>query len=72
VKESIAELEMAKRLAPDNADTHLRLAFAYRKMGRSQDAGLEESAYASIKKREQSNAQSIAERSAQSTARGSK
>lgn len=51
-KESVQELESAKRLAPDSSAIHFHLAAAYRELGRTVNAQQEMDAYLSIKQRE--------------------
>ncbi|SRR5579871_38947 len=49
LKEGIAELEMAKKLAPESPDTRIELASAYAKAGRSQDAARERAEFLRLK-----------------------
>jgi tetratricopeptide (TPR) repeat protein len=49
LEEGIAELEQAKKLAPDSPDTRIELASAYAKAGRSQDAARERAEFLRLK-----------------------
>ena len=48
----IAELEQAKKLAPDSPDTRIGLASAYAKAGRTQDAARERAEFGTVEERE--------------------
>jgi predicted Zn-dependent protease len=50
--ESVRELEIAKRLAPDSAPIRSYLAMAYRQLGRKKDAEREAAAFLSLKNKE--------------------
>ena len=47
---AIVELELAERLAPENAEVHYSLAAAYGRAGRTADAARQRAEYARLKK----------------------
>jgi Flp pilus assembly protein TadD len=64
-QESVHELEIAKRLAPEYGPIRFTLANAYRRLGRIQEAERETAAFLSLKRKEGASATSEEKRDKQ-------